>query len=64
VCRLAVGIGNPRALKGAFLLMAQGENTSMMEFLDAVARLELSLQSSVTRLTMSVNRVFISASFH
>jgi hypothetical protein len=35
-----IGIGHPWALVGAFVSMAEGANSPMMKFLDAVARLE------------------------
>jgi hypothetical protein len=43
ICSLTVGIGHPWALVGIFVLTVAGENSLMVEFLDAVARLELVL---------------------
>jgi hypothetical protein len=36
VCRLAVGIGHPRALVGMFPPVVEGANSPMMKFLDAL----------------------------
>jgi hypothetical protein len=43
ICSLTVRIGHPWALVGIFVLAVAGENSLMVEFLDAVARLELVL---------------------
>jgi hypothetical protein len=40
VCMLMVGIGHPWELVGTFVLMTEGENSPMVEFLNAVAHLE------------------------
>jgi hypothetical protein len=43
VCRLTVGIGHLRALVGAFVLTIEGANSTVVEFLVVVTRLEPSL---------------------
>jgi hypothetical protein len=50
--KLAVGIGHPRALKGAFVPTAEGANSPKMKFFDVVAR----LQTGFTKLSYMLDQ--------